>query len=60
MTVGGFYSDGGLRVLVVRRREGGREGEVVLRVWVNAVATEGLRVAKGPVFLISPDISVEF
>jgi len=26
----------------VRRREGGREGEVVLRVWVNAVATEGM------------------
>jgi hypothetical protein len=26
----------------VRRREGGREGEVVLRVWVNTVATEGM------------------
>ena len=35
-------SDGSLRVLVVRRREGGREGEVVLREGVNAVATEGM------------------
>ena len=26
----------------MRRREGGREGEVVLRVWVNVVATEGM------------------
>jgi len=26
----------------VRRREGGREGEVILRVWENAVATEGM------------------
>ena len=26
----------------MRRREGGREGEVVLRVWVNAVATENM------------------
>ena len=29
-------------VLDVRRREGGREGKVVLRVWVNTVATENM------------------
>jgi len=26
----------------VRRREGGREGEVIPRVWENTVATEGI------------------
>ena len=26
----------------MRRREGGREGEVILRVWENVVATEGM------------------
>ena len=34
--------DGSLGVLVVRRREGGREGEVIPRVWENTVATEGM------------------
>ena len=34
-------SDGSVGVLVVRRREGGREGEVI-RVWENTVATEGM------------------
>ena len=35
-------SDGSLGVLVVRRREGGREGEVIPRVWEKTVATEGM------------------
>ena len=26
----------------MRRREGGREGEVIPRVWENTVATEGM------------------
>jgi hypothetical protein len=34
--------DGSLRVLDVRRREGGRESEVVLHVWGNAVAAKGM------------------
>jgi len=34
--------DGGLRILDIRRREGGREGEVVLHGGGNAVAAKGV------------------
>jgi len=36
-------------VLDVRRREGDREGEVVLHVWGNSVATEGMLGDLNPV-----------
>ena len=35
-------SDGGLRILDIRRREGGRESEVVLHMGGNAVAAKGV------------------